>query len=296
MDSLLPFDGLSDKLFGAAHKSRPPLHLLPRLEDDQTLFHEQHYLELGYAKGLLEHPGLTARLADLIGSPMEGVMRFLPGRVQARLGEITQQALLQGLQVAIGTLDTRSTRPACNWLHRSLVTVSGSVGGLAGLPSIAIELPISTGIILRSIADIARSEGHDLSRLDVRLSCLEVLALGGTGKNDDATENGYWALRTVLAKTVSDAGNYIAEHGLSRKAGTQVMKLVLTIAERYGVLVSEEVAAKAIPIVGAVSGGLINLLFMNHFQQMAHGHFIVKRLEAQYGTEVVREHYRLCSI
>jgi hypothetical protein len=30
---------------------------------------------------------------------------------------------------------------------------------------------------------------------------------------------------------------------------------------------------------------------MNHFQSMARGHFIIKRLEAKYGTELVRERY-----
>ena len=277
-----------------------PPALIPsslQIYDCGTLLSAGDYDDLLCAKRLLESPGLTARLADFIGSPLEGAMRYLPEGWQQRLSEITHLALLRGLDLAIGTLGSRrGALPSRNWLHRSLVTFSGSVGGWAGLASVAVELPISTGIILRSIADIARAEGHDLCRLDVRLSCLEVLALGGSGKKDDATENGYWAMRALLAKTLADAGGYITEHGLSRKAGSQVMKLVLTIAERFGILVTEEVAAKAIPVIGAVSGGLINLLFINHFQQMARGHFIVKRLEQVYGMEVLREQYRRCVI
>lgn len=293
--SLLRY-GQSAAVIGARVMTSPPMQYLPRNDAVGRLLSEQDYRDLLAAKRKLESPGLTARLADLIGSPIESAMRHLPGGWQPWISEITQQALLKGLHLAIGTLGSREALPARNWLHRSLVSFSGSVGGLAGLPAVAIELPISTGIMLRSIADIARSEGHDLSRLDVRLSCLEVLALGGTGKQDDVTENGYWMLRSLLAKTVAEASNHIAEHGLSRKAGSQAMKLVLTIAERFGILVSEEIAAKAIPIIGAVSGGLINLLFINHFQQMAQGHFIIKRLEDQYGTEVVREEYLACNM
>ena len=63
---------------------------------------------------------------------------------------------------------------------------------------------------LRSIGDIARSEGHDLSLLEVRLSCLEVLALGSRGAGDDAAESGYWVVRGVLEKAVSEAAAYIA--------------------------------------------------------------------------------------
>ena len=45
------------------------------------------------------------------------------------------------------------------------------------------------------------------------------------------------------------------------------------------------------PIVGAVGGGTINLVFINHFQEVAHGHFVVRRLERKYGPEIVREEY-----
>ena len=48
----------------------------------------------------------------------------------------------------------------------------------------------------------------------------------------------------------------------------------------------------AVPILGAVSGGAVNYLFMNHFQEMARGHFVVKRLEKKYGTALVERTYK----
>jgi hypothetical protein len=56
-------------------------------------------------------------------------------------------------------------------------------------------------------------------------------------------------------------------------------------------VVSEKVAAEAVPIVGAAGGAVINLLFIDHFQNMARGHFIVRRLERAYGAELVRAEY-----
>jgi hypothetical protein len=44
---------------------------------------------------------------------------------------------------------------------------------------LAIELPISTIVRLRSIADIARREDEDFRTIEAQLACLEVLALGG---------------------------------------------------------------------------------------------------------------------
>ncbi len=63
------------------------------------------------------------------------------------------------------------------------------------------------------------------------------------------------------------------------------------VAARFGVVVSEEVAAKAVPIIGAAGGSIVNVMFMSHFQELARGHFIVKRLEAARGIDQVRAAY-----
>ena len=136
--------------------------------------------------------------------------------------------------------------------------------------------------MLRSIADIARTEGHSLEDIDTKLNCLEVFALGGRSKSDDASESSYWAVRTALSRAVSEAASYFAEKGILEKSAPAVARLVATIASRFGVVVSEQVAAKAVPILGAAGGSLVNVLFMDHFQSMARGHFIVKRLEKRW--------------
>jgi hypothetical protein len=43
--------------------------------------------------------------------------------------------------------------------------------------------------------------------------------------------------------------------------------------------------------IGALAGGAVNLMFMQHFQAMAHGHFTVKRLELKYGATAVKSKY-----
>jgi hypothetical protein len=58
---------------------------------------------------------------------------------------------------------------------------------------------------MRSIADIAQNEGEDLSDPEVALSCVEVFALGGRAGSTDASESGYFAVRGMLAKTVTEA-------------------------------------------------------------------------------------------
>jgi len=160
------------------------------------------------------------------------------------------------------------------------------------LPALAIELPVSTTIMLRSIADIARSEGENLGTADARLQCIQVLALGGRSKDDDATETAYFAARAAMAKAVSDAAAHLAKKGFSDKGAPAIVRLITQIASRFSIVVSEKAAAQAVPIVGAFGGAIINTLFIDHFQDMGKGHFIVRRLERLHDPEEVRRMYQ----
>ena len=100
----------------------------------------------------------------------------------------------------------------------------------------------------------------------------------------------------ALAKAVSDAASYLAEKTVVEETAPAILRLVTAIASRFGVVVSEQAAAKAVPVVGAAGGAVINVLFMDHFQDMARGHFIVRRLESKYGSEIVRRAYETLAI
>ncbi len=247
--------------------------------------------DLRTAKLLLENPGLAARLADLLGKPVEAGINALPKNWRETITHASRRALIKGLEFAVMTLGNARPQRARNLMHKVMVTTTGATGGAFGLASLAIELPISTCIMLRSIADIARSEGHDIRDLKTQLGCLEVLALGGKAGGDDASETGYWAVRAALAKAVSEAAAFIAQRGIVEEGAPPLVRLIAAIASRFSLVVTEEVAAKAVPVVGAVGGGTVNYLFMDHFQAMARGHFIVKRLEQLYGTASVQQTY-----
>jgi hypothetical protein len=55
--------------------------------------------------------------------------------------------------------------------------------------------------------------------------------------------------------------------------------------------VSEKFAAQSVPVIGALGGASLNLLFITHFQQMAEAHFTVRRLERRYGEVLIKETY-----
>jgi EcsC protein family len=240
----------------------------------------------------LEHPSLAGRLTNIAGKPVELIGLALPSFASEAITSATSKGLEAALKVALRTL------PSSSWshsqlLHRALAMASGAVGGTFGLAALPVELPASTVIMLRSIADIARSEGEDLLDPEATLACVEVFALGGRAGSKDASESGYFAVRSVLAKTVSEAARFIAERGAVKEGAPVLMKFVTQVAARFGIVVSQKVAAQALPVVGALGGAAVNYAFMEHFQDVARGHFTVRRLERLYGEEMIRAAYEI---
>ena len=240
---------------------------------------------------LLENPGIAVRLTSALGKPIEKSLDFLPEKWSSAVKAATKTAISKALDFAILSIDSESTGDSSDKMHKLVTAITGAAGGFFGTPALVIELPVSTIVILRSIADIARSEGENLKSIESKLACLEVLALGGKSKEDDAAETGYYAVRSALAKTLSEASQYIAEKGVSQKGAPALVRLINTVASRFSIIVSEKVSAQMIPIVGALGGALINVIFIDHFQDMARGHFIIKRLERVYGKELIRQEY-----
>jgi hypothetical protein len=250
-----------------------------------------HLLELAEARRLLESPGVTVKASNLIGRPIEAGINLLPAGWRDKVADATREALMAALNGALRTMERGAGAPAMPGWHKLAATISGAAGGAFGLPALLLELPVSTTIMCRSIADIARAEGESLDDPAVRLACIEVFALGGKGPGDDAAETGYFAVRAALARAVSDAAQFVASHAAASEGAPALLRLVSLVAARFHIQVSEKVAAQAVPVIGAAGGALINLMFIDHYQDVSRGHFTVRRLERLYGEEVVRRAY-----
>ena len=254
----------------------------------------------------LERPSLAGKLAALVGMPVEKLLGWLPDPIQGQIDRVAEDALSVALKVAVKTMGNEARQTPWNLAHKVAATLSGVTGGMFGAPALAAELPVTTVIIMRSIADIARSKGEDLSDPLVRLACLEVFALGsggrqapadaaeemreGTRKEEGYVRTTYFLARAAMAQQVTAAAEVLSR-GAAAEGGSALTRLIAKIASRFGIAVSEKAAAQAVPVVGAIGGGLINALFMDHFQNTAEAHFTVRKLEREYGAEVVRREY-----
>ncbi len=248
------------------------------------------------AVGLLEAPSWAAKITQFIKLPMEWALKRLPSATREAVSSAAMKSIEKALGIAVSTMDRNYHGSPFRWLHRGAAGIFGGLGGFFGFPGLLVELPFTTALILRSIADIARSEGENIEDVETKLACIQVFGLGGTGDADDAADTGYYAVRLALARAIADAGEYITRKGAIEEGVPVIMRLIIKIAARFNIVVTEKLAAEALPVIGAAGGATINLLFMRHFQEMARGHFIVRNLERKYGQEIVRKEYEAMAI
>jgi EcsC protein family len=252
--------------------------------------------ELARAKEALENPSLAIRLADRLGAPIDALVKRLPEGARQIVSRSTRSALETALDVALRTLPpTRGGAPAADWFHRTAVVVTGAVGGSAGLAGLVVELPISTTVMLRSIADHARAQGEDLSSLATRLECLAVFAYGSRSPADDAADSAYFAVRAALGRAVAQAAEYVAQRSavgaVADSTAPALVHFLSRVAQRFGVAVADKAAAQLVPVIGAAGGAAVNALFIDHYQTTARAHFAVRRLVREHGEDAVRRAY-----
>jgi EcsC protein family len=254
---------------------------------------EQDIEAVRTAVALLENQSLASRLTSIVGKPIELIGLALPEGASKIIATATTKGLNAALKVALSTMANRP-EAASRLLHKALATASGAIGGSLGLLTAPIEIPISTIIMLRSIADIARSEGENLADPEVALSCVQVFALGARAEMTaaaDTAESGYFVARGLLAKSIAEAARFIAERGIVEEGAPILVRFIAQVASRFGVVVTQKLAAQTLPVVGALGGAAVNYAFVDHFQDVARGHFAIRRLERAYGKETVRAQY-----
>lgn len=244
----------------------------------------------------LENPSLAIRLSSAVGMPVEAVTRELgkraPAAVVETVSKSSQKALEFVLQTSMRSVKEEAQAKARPRLHTAAAMTTGAVAGFFGIETLIVELPVTTGIMFRSIADIARAEGESPQDPETLINCMQVFAFGSRASDsDDAAETSYYGVRVALSKAVTDAMQYVAAHGMGSASAPALVRLISSLASRFGLVVTQKAMAQTIPIIGAVGGGLVNTIFISHFQDMARGHFAIRRLERKYGVQAVQEAY-----
>jgi hypothetical protein len=257
----------------------------------------------------LDRPSFLVRLADKVGRPLELAVKTLPQAQQALIHRSTQKALRRGLLVVTKTLgrrkkqllfegEQRRGRATARW-HTAASFGVGAAGGLFGMMSLPLELPLTTAIILRSVASIAAEFGMDLTDPQTQLECLYILSLGSPNSSaDNAMSSAYWTSRAAFAQLANEAASYLAGktgqqlvREMEHKAAPLLVKFIAQVASRFEMVVSEKFLAEAVPVVGALGGATINAAFTDYFSQAARYHFGLRALENKHGRDTIESYY-----
>ena len=270
----------------------------------------EHLEAIKKAKLAMEHMGSAIKGVNLVGNTLETGSKLIPKKALTVIQKSTEKILLGLLKANLLTISKNKTiKEPSKKTYKAIVMGSGAVGGFfgsmtgVGTAIFVSEMTITTKFILRSIMDIARSQGEDIYTLEGQMQCLEVFALGGQSKDDDGMDTSYYIARAALSAYLKSAtaasvqtAIKAAAKGASAMGSNAITKLITQIAARYSVLITEKLMAQAIPIAGAVGGGSMNFIFINHFQKMATAHFTLRRLERKYGEELIMKTYNELNI
>lgn len=267
---------------------------------------ERHFLER--AAQYLENPSFLMRVTAMVGQPLEKFAQAVPEPVK----KAVDAALTKTMELAIRTVpgkggstealaDMEASSYWSGLWHKLATGATGVAGGYFGLPGLAVELPITTGIMFRSIAAIADDFGEDLSLPETRMEALTLFSYGGPAPQDSGGDSTYLATRLGLAMFVNQSSQFVARASaaeiadlLAKEAAPPLVRFVGQIAARFAPTVAQKALAQAIPsVVGAAGAAFVNVAFTDHFNAVARYHFGIRKLERQYGVEVVQSLYRV---
>jgi hypothetical protein len=261
---------------------------------------------LAEAATYLESPSYVMKLAGAIGAPLKKLAKVV---VPDRVAAIGNRALHSAMAVAAGSVvrtaandDLEQAYRASGWTgfwHRLATAATGGVSGAFGLAGMAVEMPMTTGIMFRSIASIAHDFGEDLGVPEGQLQCIAVFGHAGPGPDDASLDASYLTARAAMATLVRDAAQFMASRSaqefseaLARGMAPALVTFIDRVASQFNVVISQKLFAQTIPVIGIATGAAINNIFTGHFNSVARYHFGIRRLERQYGADAVHAEYR----
>jgi hypothetical protein len=260
------------------------------------------------AAQFFENPGLFVKGMNLLTTPIGMAQSNLPAFARKQLARASRYAIERALVLSIKTVSTQAPglglaeaqqkSQSTGRLHSSLASFVGGCGGFLGLATLPVELPLATIIMLRSIAEIARQNGADLNSPEAKLDCLYILSLEGGMTQEDSPDSEYYTSRVAFSELLSRASAFLAGYSakdivvaLENRTAPALIRLVAEIAAKFEVQLTRKLLAQVTPLLGAVGGAGLNLMFSNYYNACARFHFGLRSLEKSHGIDKTRAQF-----
>ena len=213
--------------------------------------------------------GPVIALVTRLGGSLERQLGAVPPGIRTRIGEVTERALA-GAWVVAG-----AKRLPDVGRHGSMAAAvaSGVAGGAGGLAASVAELPVTVTVILHAIRREAVLAGFDPDDSRIKAECLQVFAAGSPLAADDGIDTTFLSARLTLT-------------------GPALQKLISTVAPKLAAVLTQKLAAQAVPILGAVTGAALNAAFLSWYREVAAVRFGLLRLSQSHGEDPVLKAFR----
>ena len=232
---------------------------MKEINPDRVLPEQAKHLIAELAQRQARAGGILMQAINFVGGQVQDGLRLLPKSARSQFDAAVRSALLQSYEAAHKSRQGAGERFAGERINRAFATLSGALGGIGGLPTALLELPVATTVIFRAVQDIADAHGEDPTSPEARLECLRVFGAGGPGGLDDGVDTAFIGARLSIT-------------------GSAVQSLVSKIAPRFGIVISQKIASQAVPIIGAAAGAGTNYAFINYYSEMANVHFGLRKI------------------
>ncbi len=213
------------------------------------------------------------KVISLAGTRAEGLMAHIPVAMRDRIEDVTAFGLRRCYAAANIARSNSRLPKAGKYGHRIAAVMSGGAGGFGGLASAVVELPATVSIFFAAIQKVAVEYGFDPNDEAVRLECLRVFGSGTPLEDDDGVNTAFLASRIAMT-------------------GVGAQGMIATIAPRLAAVLSQKLAAQAVPVLGAVTGATVNLAFITYYQELAHVRFGLLRLAKSHPEGEVMQAFR----
>lgn len=233
---------------------------LPALPDDDPEAEIQRL-----AQDLRRANGPVMALVNRLGGRLEEQLGFLPERSRAHL----ERAVGAALSASYGAArqSERLGAPGPRGRMAAAVT-AGALGGAGGLATALAELPVTVTLFLGAIRDEARRAGLDPDDPVIRAECLRIFGAGSPLAEDDGVNTSFLSARLTVT-------------------GPALQKVIATVAPRFAAALGQKLAAQAVPLLGALSGGALNAAFLSYYREVARIRFALLALARRHGPEVM---------
>ncbi len=166
-----------------------------RRTNARALLSEEDFARvIGTAEIYLSSCSVLSSVIETLGDLVRRGLKVIPDDWKEAITAKIHEALVFALGAAVRGMGEDPSSTSKDWLYAASVIATGIAGGAGGLPGLLVELPITTGLMLRSIADIGRAHGERLEDPLFRFTCIEVFAYG-TPIEDDEEELAFLAAR-----------------------------------------------------------------------------------------------------